>query len=97
MTGWLKRGPSGVIGTNKIDSRETVTAVTADLLAMAAGTKDSIDRVLASKGIQWSGYSGWQAIDAAELALGATEGRTRSKIHDWPTLLKLAGQSRKVG
>lgn len=97
VTGWLKRGPSGVIGTNKLDSRETVAAVKADLVANTAGRRESIDQVLESKGAQWSEYSGWKSIDAAELARGAAEGRTRSKIHDWPTLLELAGQSRKVG
>jgi ferredoxin--NADP+ reductase len=92
VAGWLKRGPTGVIGTNKSDARETVSALLQDVTAKgwspAAGRQ--IEDVLEARSALWIDYAGWQRIDVAELSRGASEGRLRSKIPDWATLNDIA-------
>jgi ferredoxin--NADP+ reductase len=92
VAGWLKRGATGVIGTNKSDARETVSAVLRDVatkgLSRAAGRQ--IEDVLAARSASWIDYAGWRRIDDAELSRGAREGRLRSKIPDWATLNDIA-------
>jgi ferredoxin--NADP+ reductase len=90
VTGWLKRGPSGVIGTNKVDAAETIAALIEDLDDLPLLERDSIESVLDGSGHQWVTYEGWQRIDCAEVARGQAQGRQRSKISDWPTLSGIA-------
>lgn len=90
VTGWLKRGPSGVIGTNKADACETVTALIEDLNRVARYWRNPIDAVLDKRGCQWANYEGWQRIDRAEIARGHEQGRQRSKISDWQLLRGIA-------
>ena len=87
--GWIKRGPSGVIGTNKKDAVETVECLLDDARAgrLRAGADSSLERLLADKGVEFVDYAGWQAIDAAERAAGEPLGRPRVKLHRWETLL----------
>ena len=93
VAGWLKRGPTGVIGTNKADARETVHTMLGDLrsarLLGAFGDRPALDEVLARRGLSVVPLAGWEAIDQAERALGTSEGRDRSKIADWRTLREL--------
>jgi ferredoxin--NADP+ reductase len=90
VTGWLKRGPSGVIGTNKVDAGETIAALIEDLDDLPRPERDSIESVLDGSGHQWATYEGWQRIDRAEVARGHAQGRERSKINDWRTLSGIA-------
>jgi ferredoxin/flavodoxin---NADP+ reductase len=94
--GWIKRGPSGVIGTNKKDSTETVELLLADArdgkLARADSTQ-TLEALLAAKGAAYVEYAGWQAIDAAERAAGEPRGRPRVKLTGWEALLQ-AGRPR---
>jgi ferredoxin--NADP+ reductase len=93
VAGWAKRGPSGVIGTNKHDARETVRTLLADLPSLPAAREPdpaAMDALLARRGVQVVDWDGWRAIDAAELAAGAAQGRTRAKIADRAELLRLA-------
>ena len=95
VAGWAKRGPTGVIGTNKHDARETVRTLLADLPTLpAAKAPDpaAVDALLARRGVQVVDWAGWCAIDAAELAAGAAQGRTRAKIADRAALLRLASR-----
>jgi ferredoxin--NADP+ reductase len=89
--GWIKRGPSGVIGTNKKDATETVELLLADArdgkLACVESTQ-SLEGLLDAKGASYVEYSGWQAIDAAERAAGEPLGRPRVKLADWEALLQ---------
>jgi len=83
--GWIKRGPSGVIGTNKKDAQETVEALFADLAAAAVADRDTstlqpIEELLAERAPRHVTYSGWQAIDRAEVAAGEPLGRPRVKF-----------------
>ena len=84
--GWIKRGPSGVIGTNKKDSQETVTNLFADLDAgkvperPLAADPDAIVELLAERKPDAVTFEGWQAIDRAERAAGEPHGRPRIKF-----------------
>lgn len=94
--GWIKRGPSGVIGTNKKCAAETVERLLEDARAGALerrGGAGHVDALLAARGIRVVGYEGWQAIDRAERALGEKQGRPRVKLATWEELLQTAFQA----
>ena len=82
--GWIKRGPSGVIGTNKKDAADTASSILADLEVGAIPepelAADSIEDFLAERAPDHVTYEGWQAIDAAEVAAGEPHGRPRIKF-----------------
>ena len=90
--GWIKRGPSGVIGTNKKDATETVELLLEDLRGAPrkGASAGDVDSLLAERGIRCVQYAGWCAIDAAELAAGAKLGRPRVKLVTWDELLDAA-------
>jgi ferredoxin/flavodoxin---NADP+ reductase len=91
--GWIKRGPSGVIGTNKKDAAETVAALLEDArtgLLERPETERDVAEVLAERGVDFVAYAGWQAIDALERATGEPRGRTRVKLCSWEELLAAA-------
>ncbi|QRP42854.1 FAD-dependent oxidoreductase [Amycolatopsis sp. FDAARGOS 1241] len=92
VAGWAKRGATGVIGTNKSDARETVSALLDDLATTAAKRPagQRIEDVLAAGPARWIDHEGWRRIDREELGRGAREGRARSKIPDWATLTDIA-------
>jgi ferredoxin/flavodoxin---NADP+ reductase len=94
--GWIKRGPTGVIGTNKKDAAETVEAVLADAEAGLIGGRgapaDAIDALLAERGVDAVVYEGWESIDATERARGEPHGRPRVKLTTWDELLAAAGE-----
>jgi NADPH-dependent glutamate synthase beta subunit-like oxidoreductase len=81
--GWAKRGPSGTIPTNRADSHAVAQHVLAWLTDRAP--KGSIDRLPPS-----IDAAGWQRIDKAEVAAGASQGRPRVKLADWTSLLAIA-------
>ncbi|MFO7691425.1 MAG: FAD-dependent oxidoreductase [Cryobacterium sp.] len=82
-TGWIKRGPVGLIGHTKGDALETVTSLVEDLPALlaapptaaSAGTvePDAVLALLADRGVQITTWSGWQILDAHERALGEAD------------------------
>jgi ferredoxin--NADP+ reductase len=99
-SGWIKRGPSGVIGTNKKDATETVELLLADaaagLLPPRSRDGDAAE-LLAARGVAPVTYAGWQAIDAVECARGEAQGRPRVKLCSWDELLGIAaGASHSV-
>jgi ferredoxin--NADP+ reductase len=92
--GWIKRGPTGVIGTNKKDATETAEAVLEDARVgkLDRGEDASVvDALLAERGVAVVTQSGWEAIDAAERAAGEPLGRPRVKLAGWDELLEAAG------
>ncbi|MEW2623692.1 FAD-dependent oxidoreductase [Streptomyces sp. NPDC048106] len=91
VAGWFKRGPSGVIGTNRPCAKETVAALLADApeLARADVPADPVPALLAA-GIEPVAWDGWLAIERAESELGARLGRRVVKLADWDTLLAVA-------
>ncbi|HUJ55238.1 MAG TPA: FAD-dependent oxidoreductase [Gaiellaceae bacterium] len=93
--GWIKRGPSGVIGTNKKDATETVELLLEDagagrLEPKPDATAAAVDALLAERGVRVVEYAGWAAIDAAERATGEKLGRPRVKLCTWDELLAAA-------
>ena len=91
VAGWIKRGPSGVIGTNKKDATETVELLLGDARAgrlVRAGSSLLLDQLLEEKGARYVDYAGWQAIDAVERGAGEPLGRPRVKLTGWEKLLE---------
>jgi ferredoxin/flavodoxin---NADP+ reductase len=85
VSGWIKRGPSGIIGTNKKDSQDTVDALLADhaagkLPAAAIRDPDAIEALLAERKPDHIVYEHWQAIDHHERSAGEPHGRPRVKL-----------------
>lgn len=81
--GWIKRGPSGIIGTNKPDAVETVNAMLEDASSLEAEVNpdpDAIVRFLEDRQVRYVTLADWQRIDAEECARGEPDGRPRSKI-----------------
>jgi ferredoxin--NADP+ reductase len=83
VAGWIKRGPTGIIGTNRADSVGTVKSLLADLPNLDAGKKpgaDGVRSLLKDRGIRVVSYADWQRIDAAEVRHGETSGKPREKF-----------------
>jgi ferredoxin--NADP+ reductase len=113
VVGWIKRGPTGVIGTNKRDAQETVDAILEDLAPLLDPARSSamrngasadrthvpsqadaaaVDALLRERQPQLVTYSGWQAIDRHERALGEPAGRPRVKLTRLEQLLEVAAE-----
>ncbi len=93
VTGWIKRGPTGVIGTNKSDAVETVGSLLADIRDGAIAPHhdpDELDRLLAERGIHPLDIDAWHRIDAAEIDLGRSRGRRRTTLAQRRELLAAA-------
>ncbi len=89
VAGWLKRGPTGVIGTNKGDAAETVRALLDDVqhdVVTAHARPDVLSRL---EGAEPISYQGWLAIDNEEEARGVASGRPRVKVNAWDELRRL--------
>jgi ferredoxin--NADP+ reductase len=85
VSGWIKRGPSGVIGTNKPDSVETVEMLLEDLAAgklldPAQPGRDAVEKLLAARGVRFVSFADWLTLDKIETARGAEQGRPRVKF-----------------
>ena len=85
VAGWIKRGPQGVIGTNKADAGETVDALLEDLAAGRLVSPEdpspaSIDKLVRNRVPHAVSWEDWRAIDEAERTAGAADGRPRRKF-----------------
>ena len=84
-TGWIKRGPVGLIGHTKSDALETIGNLIADQSSWwqpAQPAEDSIVDFLEGKGVVFVTWADWLRIDQEETRLGALEGRERVKLYD---------------
>jgi ferredoxin--NADP+ reductase len=95
VVGWIKRGPTGIIGTNKRDAQETVDALLEDLdagrlLDPPDPDRDTLEALLAERAPDHVTYAGWEAIDRAEKAAGEPQGRPRVKLCTFEELLDAA-------
>ena len=91
--GWIKRGPTGVIGTNKKDATETVDHLLEDARARVLVRADGqarIEDLLLNRGVEIVMYPGWDGIDTLERARGEKDGRPRVKLCTWDELLAAA-------
>ncbi|GAA2826715.1 FAD-dependent oxidoreductase [Crossiella cryophila] len=83
VTGWIKRGPVGLIGHTKGDALETVNSILADLPNLASAPEPARERVidlLTERGVDFTTLEGWNRLDTHELKLGLAAGRERIKV-----------------
>jgi ferredoxin--NADP+ reductase len=92
VAGWIKRGPSGVIGTNKKDAAETVELLLEDLRAAPrkGRSAEEVVALLLDRRVRLVLHAGWTSIDALERAAGEKLGRPRVKLCTWDELLAAA-------
>jgi ferredoxin--NADP+ reductase len=93
--GWIKRGPSGVIGTNKKDAHDTVDSLLADLdegalLEPSDASPEAVEALVTERRPDHVTYAGWQAIDRAERSAGEPHERPRVKLCTFEALLAAA-------
>jgi ferredoxin--NADP+ reductase len=92
-TGWIKRGPIGLIGHTKSDALETIAQIIEDKPTWwqpASPSEDSITELLTSRGVDFVGWPEWLRIDAEEKRLGESQERERIKLVEREDLLKVA-------
>jgi ferredoxin--NADP+ reductase len=89
VTGWIKRGPTGVIGTNKGDAHETVEALLEDLDALPRADRD-VAGLLARHGIEPVDWTAWLRLDAEELRRGGLRGTDRVKVAELAEMIAAA-------
>jgi ferredoxin--NADP+ reductase len=100
VVGWAKRGPSGVIGTNKPDAVSTVAAMVEDL-AELPGIPDEnrdpskVEALLKRRKPDYVTYADWKRLDAFETARGAEQGRPRVKVTRVPEMLQIIGRRKE--
>jgi ferredoxin--NADP+ reductase len=95
--GWIKRGPSGVIGTNKPDAVETVENMMVDLangriLNPAHPTAEAALDMITAKQPRYVSYADWQKLDEIEVQRGKEQGRPRVKFVDVEEMLAVLGK-----
>jgi ferredoxin--NADP+ reductase len=92
VAGWIKRGPSGVIGTNKKDATETVALLLDDARAgqLRPRGDGTLEQLLEERGVEAVLHGGWEAIDRTERSAGEPHGRPRIKLCSWDELLAAA-------
>lgn len=92
--GWAKRGPTGVIGTNRACAAETVRSLLEDMVEGALATPEpgllSVDELLESRGVTVVDRSGWNTLDAHERSQGEAIGRPRVKVVEPSEQLRIA-------
>ena len=98
-TGWIKRGPVGLIGNTKSDAKETTDMLLSDyrtgkLPAPAKPERDEVLQLLDDRGIAYTTWKGWYNLDAHERALGEAEGRERKKVVEWDDMVKYTHSER---
>ena len=92
-TGWIKRGPVGLIGHTKSDALETITNLINDKATWwqpSSPSEESIIELLESRGVDYIDWADWLKIDAKEVALGEAEGRERIKLVEREDFLNVA-------
>src|SRR6476659_5435065 len=93
--GWIKRGPTGIIGTNNTEATETVAQLLEDVRSgrvahREEATPDAVEALLAERDTRTVMYPGWTSIDELERAAGEKLGRPRVKLRTWDELLEAA-------
>ena len=95
VVGWAKRGPSGVIGTNKPDAAATVMSMLADLPDLPGAADDAdVTVLLRERDVDYVTYADWKRLDAHETAVGAQQGRPRVKVTRVDEMMAIIHQGR---
>jgi ferredoxin--NADP+ reductase len=92
-TGWIKRGPVGLIGHTKSDAMETVEHLVKDQASWwspAEPSEAAVTALLESRGVAYTTLDGWHALDQHEIALGEPEGRARIKVVPRDEMVRIA-------
>ena len=92
-TGWIKRGPVGLIGHTKSDAMETVAHLVKDQASWwspSEPSEEAITALLDSRGVQYTNLDGWRRLDDHEKSLGAPHGRERIKVVDREEMLRVS-------
>ncbi len=92
-TGWIKRGPVGLIGHTKSDAMETIQHLVKDQASWWSPSdpdEQSVTTLLDSRGVAYTNLAGWHRLDEAELARGAKEGRERIKVVPREEMLEIS-------
>jgi ferredoxin--NADP+ reductase len=90
VTGWIKRGPVGLIGHTKSDAAETVGHLLADTVPTATARRpEDVDAYFAERDVAVATHTSWELLDAHEVALGEAEGRARVKVGDRAEMLRV--------
>jgi ferredoxin/flavodoxin---NADP+ reductase len=92
-TGWIKRGPVGLIGHTKSDAMETVKHLVSDQASWwnpESPSEDSVTELLDTRGVRYTNLDGWHALDEHEIALGEPEGRARIKVVDRDEMVRVS-------
>ena len=92
-TGWIKRGPVGLIGHTKSDAMETIARLVkgqASWWSPAEPTEEAINALLDSRGVDYTNLDGWHNLDAYEKSLGEPHGRERIKVVDRDEMLRVS-------
>lgn len=92
VAGWIKRGPSGLIGSNKADSKETVEGLLSDAEVLCRERTPTVDvaALLSARGTRLVTFADYRNIDAQEKARGALLGKVRDKLERVPDMLAAA-------
>jgi ferredoxin--NADP+ reductase len=97
VAGWIKRGPSGIVGTNRACAIDTVQSIVADLKATGCGSLDSERELfresLRGRSLKLIDFPGWRRIDALERAVGAAKAKPREKLTRVTAMLKASEQT----
>lgn len=99
VTGWLKRGPTGIIGTNRADSVETIASLLADLSKgcdQEKGGTEALRALLEGRGVRVFDYQTWSMLDGAEIKRGKPKGKPREKLTRIDEMLAVATESSKA-
>jgi ferredoxin--NADP+ reductase len=92
-TGWIKRGPVGLIGHTKSDAMETIKHVLNDQAnwwAPAHPEEEAVVELLKSRGVEYTNLDGWHNLDQHELGLGEAVGRTRIKVVERDEMVRVS-------
>jgi ferredoxin--NADP+ reductase len=92
-TGWIKRGPVGLIGHTKSDAMETIARLVkgqASWWSPAEPSEEAVTALLDARGVQYTNLDGWHHLDDHEKSLGEPQGRERIKVVDRAEMLRVS-------
>jgi ferredoxin--NADP+ reductase len=94
--GWIKRGPTGVIGTNKPDGKNAAEQIISDLGTGGKPGRMAMEPLLRERNVRWVDLSEWQRIEAAEIA-GARDGAPRRKLYKRDDMFAVLDDTQQAG
>ena len=97
VAGWIKRGPTGIIGTNRADSVATVESLLKDAALLDSGNEktgaEGVHSLLGSRNIRFINFSEWKKIDQREVEMGTRNNKPREKFTSKSEMLRILDES----